>query len=194
VTAQAGGASLRQQVRNARKAMRPAERSRADAAIIRFVRALPAFRAARRVALFFSFDGEPDLSPLIRSGSRKEFFAPVINGQVMHFAWIGPGVTLKPNHFGIPEPVAPRLADPRDLDLVLTPLVAFDDQGHRIGVGGGYYDRCFSFLAQRRHWKRPKLAGIAYSLQRIDPIEPEPWDIPLWAAVTERGFEYFANR
>jgi len=98
---------------------------------------------------------------------------------------------LEPNFYGIPEPRPIELIDPRTLDLVLTPLVAFDRSGNRIGVGAGYYDRCFAFLWRRRHWFKPKLIGTAYALQCIDPIDPNPWDVPLWGAVTEDGFEGF---
>lgn len=193
MTAQAGGAALRQQVRAARRRLSPADRDAANAAILSHIKAMPAFRSARRVALFFAFDGEPDLSQLIRFDQRKEFFAPIITGTDMHFAKLGAQTNLELNFFGIPEPRPPELIDPRALDLVLTPLVAFDHLGNRIGVGGGYYDRCFSFLRQRRYWFKPKLVGTAYSLQRVDPIDANSWDVPLWGAITENGFEGFSH-
>jgi len=155
---------------------------------------MPAFRAARRIALFFAFDGEPDLSPLIRFDQRKEFFAPIISRTEMHFAAVGRETRLEANFFGIPEPQPPELIDPRALDLVLTPLVAFDHRGNRVGVGAGYYDRCFAFLRRRKSWFKPKLVGTAYSLQRVDPIEANPWDVPLWGAITETGFEGFNRK
>jgi 5-formyltetrahydrofolate cyclo-ligase len=109
----------------------------------------------------------------------------------MHFAAIRRDTQLVPDFYGIPEPADPELIDPRSLDLVLTPLVGFDSRGNRIGVGAGYYDRCFSFLRQRRHWHQPKLIGTAYSLQQIDAYEPNDWDVPLWGVVTETGFVRF---
>ena len=83
------------------------------------------------------------------------------------------------------EPDRTRIIDPRRLDLVLTPLVAFDDRGTRIGVGRGYYDRCFRFLSGRNAWQRPKLLGVGYELQHVPHLPAEPWYIPLWGAVTE---------
>jgi len=74
---------------------------------------------------------------------------------------------------------------------VLTPLVAFDDRGVRVGVGRGYYDRCFRFLRGRDAWQRPKLLGVAYELQHLPYIETQDWDIPLWGAVTEAGVRRF---
>jgi 5-formyltetrahydrofolate cyclo-ligase len=84
--------------------------------------------------------------------------------------------------------------DVRRLDLVLTPLVAFDDRGVRIGVGRGYYDRCFRFLRGRSTWKRPKLLAVAYELQHLPVIEENVWDVPLWGAVTEAGVRRFDRR
>jgi 5-formyltetrahydrofolate cyclo-ligase len=181
-------------LRAARRDLSTAERKAADAAIVAHIKVLPAFRLAGRVALFFAFDGEPDLSPLIRFDQRQLFFAPVLVQGQMHFARLGPQMVLEPNFYGIPEPRPIELIDPRTLDLVLTPLVAFDARGNRIGVGAGYYDRCFAFLQRRRLWFKPKLVGTAYALQRIEPVDPNPWDVPLWGAVTENGFEGFRRR
>jgi 5-formyltetrahydrofolate cyclo-ligase len=54
-------------------------------------------------------------------------------------------------------------------------------------MGGGYYDRTFAYLRQRRIWRRPLLVGVAYELQRVPALEPRPWDVPLDGIVTERG-------
>lgn len=193
MTARAGGAALRRQVRAARRRIDPDEREAADSAILHCIRTLPVFRAARRVGLFFAFDGEPDLSPLIRFDQRKEFFTPIIAGRDIHFSRLARDTRLRTNFFGIAEPDPPELIDPRALDLVLTPLVAFDSRGNRLGVGAGYYDRCFAFLLRREKWLKPKLVGTAYALQRVDRMDPNPWDVPLWGAVTEHGFEGFAR-
>jgi 5-formyltetrahydrofolate cyclo-ligase len=115
----------------------------------------------------------------------------VLEGMEMHFAALPGGGALTRNFFGILEPPRDRRADARTLDLVLTPLVAFDSRGGRLGVGRGYYDRCFAFLRHRRSWVRPKLVGVGYSFQEIPPIELEPWDVRLWGAVTERGARRF---
>ena len=83
------------------------------------------------------------------------------------------------------------IMDPRSLDLVLTPLVAFDSRGTRIGVGRGYYDRAFRFLRHRGAWRRPKLLGVAYELQHVPKLENPGWDMPLWGAVTEARMRRF---
>jgi 5-formyltetrahydrofolate cyclo-ligase len=163
----------------------------ADRAILSGIRSLPVWRSARYVALFLPFDGEPDLTPLLSAPGRRTFFVPVITRKEMTFAALAPGIRLVKNFFGILEPEPKLLIDPRSLDLVLTPLVAFDDHGTRVGVGAGYYDRCFKFLLHRARWRRPKLVGCAYELQHRASVVRNSWDVPLWAAVTEQRFVTF---
>ena len=182
---------LRQRIRAERRALSAAERAGADRAILAHVRSLPAFRRARRVALFLPFDGEPSLTPLLDTAHPKHWYAPIISRTRMHFARIDPRAPLAHNFFGILEPHLGAPIDARTLDLVLTPLVAFDDRGVRMGVGRGYYDRCFRFLRGRGAWQRPKLLGVAYEFQRLPYLEAQPWDIPLWGAVTEAGLRRF---
>jgi 5-formyltetrahydrofolate cyclo-ligase len=195
VTAQAGStsssavtterAALRRQFRQRRRQFDATARAKADRKILRRIVALPAFRAAHRLGVYFAFDGEPSLASLMSVAEKygKALYAPVITGATMHFARIrGP---LSASRFGIPEPLQQSPFDVRQLDLVLTPLVAFDDQGTRIGVGRGYYDRAFAFLLPRMVWRRPRLLGIAYEFQHVPHLERSAWDVPLWGAVTE---------
>jgi 5-formyltetrahydrofolate cyclo-ligase len=204
VTAQAGSASsnvraerrqLRQRLRAERRALSADERARKDRAIAARVRKLGAFRRADRVGVFLAFDGEPSLAALIAAaaGAGKRLYAPVLEGLRMHFAELSPQAALRKNFFGILEPELGSNIDARRLDLVLTPLVGFDDRGVRLGVGRGYYDRCFSFLLRRAAWQRPKLLGIAYELQHVAKLEREPWDVPLWGAATEAGLRRFGG-
>jgi 5-formyltetrahydrofolate cyclo-ligase len=202
VTAQAGSISsaadpklrqLRQQLRSQRRALPDAIRAQADRAIHAHIKALPEYRRARRIALYLAFDGEPSLRPLAEAArrQRKQLYVPVLHGMTMTFAELEHGAKLAANLFGILEPKVGPEIDARDLDLVLTPLVAFDERGVRLGVGRGYYDRAFKFLRHRSHWRRPKLLGVAYELQRVEPLTPNSWDVPLWGVVTERGARRF---
>ena len=202
MTAQAGSISskdraerrnLRQRIRAERRALAPAERAAADRAIAARIRSFDVFRRARRIAVFMAFDGEPSLRRVIEDAVRagKRVYAPIITRRAMSFAELDHAADLGTNFFGILEPDRAKRIDPRRLDLVLTPLVAFDDRGVRIGVGRGYYDRCFHFLHARSAWHRPKLLGVAYELQHVHAIAPEPWDVPLWGAVTEAGVRRF---
>lgn len=95
------------------------------------------------------------------------------------------GDVLKQNKFGIPEPLprAKRIR-PESLDLAFVPLVAFDAQGRRLGMGGGFYDRCFSMRLKRFH-KKPRLFGCAHACQQMNALPVESWDIPLDCIVTD---------
>jgi 5-formyltetrahydrofolate cyclo-ligase len=184
---------LRRSLRRARRELDAIEREQADAAICGRIRRIGAFRRARRVGIYFAFDGEPDLARLFASCSRqgKTLYAPVISNDMMRFADLSAARDLQRNKFGILEPVPCQLIDERSLDLVLTPLVGFDDDGNRLGVGKAYYDRCFGFLSGRRYWRRPKLLGVGYSVQRMANYQPARWDVPLWGVVTELSLTVF---
>jgi len=145
---------------------------------------------SQRIATYLAADGEIDPYPLMQSlwASGKTLYLPVLapfSNRKLWFAEYNPTDILAFNRFGIPEPVRRRLIKPCALDLVLTPLVAFDSNGHRIGMGGGYYDRSFAFLRRRQHWRKPRLLGLAYELQKQTSIKPNDWDIPLDAVATE---------
>ncbi len=192
MTAQAGSISsqlqaerrqLRQRVRAARRDMHPKARTTADRAIVSHILNLPEFRSARRIALFLAFDGEPSMHDVIAAAAARG----------KRVSELDTAAALATNFFGILEPRVGRAIDARELDLVLTPLVAFDDRGVRVGVGRGYYDRCFRFLLNRRHWRHPKLLGVAYELQRAPRLVRQPWDVLLAGVVTEAGVRRFGD-
>lgn len=187
--------ALRAQMRARRRAVDPRERQSADRALIRNILSWPPYRRARNVAVYLAFDGEPDLSRLIAAAHRqgKRLYVPTLRGHTMTFMRLPPDPAFGTNFFGILEPATREPIDARQLDLVLTPLVACDELGTRIGVGRGYYDRCFEFLRERRAWIRPKLAGVAYEFQRLPRLTRQPWDIPLWGLVTEQSAQIFAQ-
>ena len=153
---------------------------------------LPCYQRAQRIALYISCAGEVDTKYIVNNAwaRGKQLYLPVIRhirGPELLFAPYNPGSRMKTNCFSIPEPqVSPaKLLKPHQLDIVITPLVAFDVHCGRIGMGGGYYDRSFAFLQQQRRWQHPKLVGIAYELQQIPDCEPEWWDVSLHYVVTE---------
>jgi 5-formyltetrahydrofolate cyclo-ligase len=186
---------LRQRIRAARRAMPPATRAAADREIARHILTSPEFRSAERIAVFLAFDGEPSMQSVIAACAArgKCVYAPVLTGGEMHFAELDIDGALATNFFGILEPRVGSAIDARELDLVLTPLVTFDDRGVRVGVGRGYYDRCFRFLLNRRRWRHPKLMGVAYELQRTPHLVRQPWDVLLAGAITETGVRRFGD-
>lgn len=146
------------------------------------------FMACKTIACYLSSYDEVDLSYVIERAWRanKRIFAPVIaNKYGMFFRQLLPDTLLERNRFDLWEPVSGDEIDVRQLDVVVTPVVAFDDHHHRIGMGSGYFDRRFSFLKHRRHWLRPKLIGAAFDCQKVEIIEPNPWDIRLYSVITE---------
>ena len=109
----------------------------------------------------------------------------------MQFGRVGRNTRMAPNRFGIPEPIDAKPLRARQLDLLLMPLVGFDLEGNRLGMGGGFYDATLAFMRHRRVWRKPRLVGIAYECQRVDTLPHEPWDMPLDAVLTERQLYRF---
>ena len=181
--------ALRRRIRERRRALSGARRQAAQRRAERRLRRLSPLWRARSVAIYLAVDGEADPATIAAGAlmRRQRVYAPVLHGETLRFARFTDDTPLRRNRFGILEPATADCIDPRQLDVVLTPLVAFDDSGTRIGMGGGYYDRCFSFLKQRIRWIRPKLIGLAYEFQRLRTVSRSAWDVPLWAAVTEQG-------
>ncbi len=180
--------SLRRRGINARSGMSRTERDEASARICARVVRLPEFLAARTVGCYIATPVEVDTRQIIERAwrAKKRIFAPVIDfkGQ-MGFREVRRDTCMERNSLGLLEPVDGMPIAPAELDIVVTPVVAFDDQRHRIGMGGGYFDRTFAYLANRQGWLRPKLIGIAFACQRVEKIEPNPWDIPLYRVVTD---------
>ena len=189
--------SIRIQMRQRRSSLDDIERLQASASICAGITNSPYFMRARHIALYLSNDGEIDISPVIHAiwQRNKCCYLPVLNkyGKKLSFAPYTAGSVLHNNRFGIPEPMVSKreILTPHQLDLVLTPLVAFDKQGNRIGMGGGYYDRSFAFLRRRQHLKRPHLMGIGYHFQQVEKLPKETWDVPLFGAFTENGYQAF---
>ena len=93
---------------------------------------------------------------------------------------------LLKNSYGIPEPLSKGNRPACNLDIVLMPLVAFDKQGNRLGMGGGYYDKTFAFKRQTLWRKKPILVGLSHHFQQVDELNNDNWDIPLTAIVTNQ--------
>ena len=163
--------------------MTPAQRETASQIICERVRRHHSFRAAHNIACYLPMTDEVDTTPLIARAWRanQRIFVPVLRARGrMQFREVRADSMLVRNSMSIWEPDAGTVIEPRALDVVVTPTVAFDAKRHRIGMGGGYYDRAFAFLRHRSSWLQPKLLGVAFACQRVDEIAPNPWDIPLY--------------
>ncbi|PKL97099.1 MAG: 5-formyltetrahydrofolate cyclo-ligase [Gammaproteobacteria bacterium HGW-Gammaproteobacteria-9] len=182
-------------MRQARRQLTPAQQRLAARRLYRQLAQHPLFRRARHIALYLPNDGEIDPRPLLHAAQRrgKATYLPVLNPWPrtrMVFQRIEPGERLRRNRFGIPEPVI-RTARQRRvwaLDLLLMPLVGFDGNGGRLGMGGGFYDRSLAYRAMRKKSHKPTLLGLAHECQRVDQLPLESWDVALQATVTDQGW------
>lgn len=185
-------------MRAARNALSVQERHLSAERCARMLCNHPRFRNAQRIAVYLSADGELDTQALIARGWEmgKQLYLPVLLPQGENRLWFAryaPDTALQPNRFNILEPAHPtrtRVA-PLGLDLVLTPLVAFDTHGHRLGMGGGFYDRSFAYLLRHRTWLRPRLIGLAYDFQKQSSLSSQRWDVPLHAVATDHQLYIF---
>lgn len=185
--------SLRENVRSLRQALRAETRIESSAKICQRFQTLDSLQLAERIAGFLAFDGEADPLEVMQwaFAMGKQVFVPMIvaRRQPLLFAPWTPDGPMRKNSFGIDEPDVPRKRwiTAQQLDFVITPLVAFDERGTRLGVGGGYYDRSFAFLnSLPANQPRPTtLIAFAFELQRVPPMARQPWDVPLDGAITE---------
>lgn len=149
------------------------------------------YRSAKHIAIYIPVRGEADPRALRLKAARKQrFYLPILSpwreGALIFIEW-NEKTRFRMNRFKIPEPIlgsAPiRFA--KQLDIIITPLVGFDINGHRMGMGGGFYDRTFAFKKTRTHHQKPRLIGYAYNFQRIKGLTAQSWDVPLNAICTE---------
>ena len=149
----------------------------------------------RRIGAYLANDGEIDPLPAMLEWSRRgqKCFLPILfPGQKprLRFASFSMRSRMFLNRFGLLEPcVSQRTClDPSQLDWIFVPLVAFDLSGHRLGMGGGYYDASLAVVRSRTHWRKPRLVGLAHEFQRIDHLAVDEWDVPLHGILTNERF------
>ncbi|KML70803.1 5-formyltetrahydrofolate cyclo-ligase [Pectobacterium peruviense] len=180
---------IRQAVRQQRRLLTPEQQRLFAQQACERVIAHPKIIQADSVAVFLSFDGELDTHPLIQQlwEQGKRVYLPVLHpfrvGYLL-FLRYAPDTKLVRNRLKIMEPsldVRQVLPLPQ-LDILLTPLVAFDHQGQRLGMGGGFYDRTLQYRNQMSRGPYP--IGLAHDCQLVDALPVESWDIPLPEIIT----------
>ena len=180
--------TIRQHGLRARRSLSDLQRLAYSVRIAAKLERLSSFRAASTVAVYLSSWDEVDTSEIILRSWRanKCVVAPAIKKNFgMNFCVLAPDTRLRNNVYGLPEPASTRRVLMREIDIVVTPLTAFDRNAARVGMGGGYFDRCFAQSAQRRVFVRPRFIGVAFDCQRVTKIPENPWDISLYACITE---------
>ena len=164
-----------------RLALPPEERQRCAAAIEQNLAGLLATLSGGTLGFYWPIKGEFDPLPLAeRLGKAGRIIAlPAAiapNAALEYRAW-RPGDAMEPGRHGIPEPKARRLVQP---DILVVPLVGFDQGRHRLGYGGGYFDRTLAALSPR-----PVTIGVGYEAALLPTIYPQPHDVALDFIVTE---------
>jgi 5-formyltetrahydrofolate cyclo-ligase len=185
---------LRRTLRAKRQSLSAEDQKLAARSLAANVAGTRLFLVSRRIACYLPNDGEIDTGRVIEHirRLRKILYLPVLSPLAhdrLWFAEAAPKTKLVSNRFGIPEPAVParNLVRAQELDLILMPLVGFDDHGNRLGMGGGFYDRSLEFLRHRTRWRKPQVLGIAYDFQRVNGLTPDTWDIPLQGVITDRA-------
>lgn len=178
-------AALRTELRARRRAIPASQRIAAAETLAERLLALPFAPPAGYVAGYWALDGEIALHAWqTRLPKGCIYCLPVLQPGALKFAPWRFGDALLTNRYGIPEPdVAPSsLLDASDLALIVMPLVGFDARGHRLGMGGGWYDRTLAF----RHDAPapPWLVGAAFDEQQVDALDAAAWDVALDAVCT----------
>lgn len=183
--------ALRRLLRSRRRALTPAQQKHSAHGLYLQLAQHPWFRRARSIALYLASDGEISPHLLLTEAQRrkKQVYLPVVScwpERHMVFQRIDEHTRWRRNRFGISEPV-PSSRQQRaiwTLDLICLPLVGFDADGGRLGMGGGFYDRSLAACSL----PLPPLLGLAHSCQQVEQLPLEPWDMPLDAVVTEQGW------
>lgn len=151
---------------------------------------LPEFTQANNIAIYLANDGEINLKPVIEFcwQHNKHVYLPVLHpfskGHLLFVRYHSQTV-MHNNRFAIPEPevTCAKICPLLELDIVFTPLVAFDKQGNRLGMGGGYYDR--SLAPVPRDKLKTHVFGVAHDCQIVaEGLSGEQWDIPLQKIIT----------
>ncbi len=184
--------AIRRRLRQARRDLSPAQQRVASRRLLLQLVQHPLFLRSRHIAFYLPNDGEIDPRPLMRRAQRlgKHCYLPVVSGwptDRMRFQRILPAQKWTANRYGITEPQASRAnqAPAWRLSLILLPLVGFDAQGNRLGMGGGFYDRALAFRLARSRWFGPHLIGLAHHCQKVDSLPAAAWDIPLDGIVSD---------
>ncbi len=179
--------NIRNQIRQRRRALTSEQQQQSSLQIAERIATHPRILAAQNIAVFLSFDGELNTRPLIERLWQldKQVYLPVLHpfskGNLL-FLHYTPETPLVHNRFNILEPELDvrHVLPLGSLDVVLTPLVAFDSAGQRLGMGGGFYDRTL----QNWQHRGPYPIGLAHDCQQVEQVPVEHWDIPLPEIVT----------
>lgn len=187
--------TLRKLIRERRRQLNPGQQHIAAIKLAEKLKQHDKVARAKHIGLYLANDGEIDPAPFINWCwlNNKQVYLPILHpfskGHLV-FQHYTEQTTLTANKFGIPEPAldVTTLCPTAQMDIIFTPLVAFDNQGNRLGMGGGFYDRTLSqWQKDSEHTITAKKVaiGLAHRCQEVDDIPFEHWDIPLAEIITD---------
>jgi len=166
--------------RTKRRELKNFQQLRASTSLLKRIQHHTQFKKSRHIAFYQAIDGEVNLQKLIEYAweKGKYCYLPVVqkNSRQLVFVRYQKHSKLKRKSFGIPEVQGNKKIPIAKLDLVFMPLVAFDAQGNRLGMGGGYYD--FTFQRKNKiRFSKPELIAVAHRCQQVEEIITLDWDI-----------------
>nr|WP_136251814.1 5-formyltetrahydrofolate cyclo-ligase [Ningiella ruwaisensis] len=195
---------MRQTFRERRRALSTAQQKEAALTLVEQFKQHELFANAQHIAIYLTNDGELDTQALIQYFWEREIavYLPVLHpfsdGHLLFLRYT-PDSAMRPNAYGILEPQLDcrQICPLRDLDVLFTPLVAFDEGGNRLGMGGGFYDRTLAFSAitksESGDVKRPIIVGLAHDIQKCLSLPTQAWDIPLPYILTPTKLYQFTD-
>ncbi len=190
---------LRARIKHQRNTLTKPFMERSALALLGHLSAAKVIEEHQNLAFYLPIKGEISCWPLIEYAKSldKNCFLPKVFPNKKRGMWFLPyedKASIAKGAFGILEPTA-NIKDairPSQLDVIFMPLVAFDNQGNRVGMGGGYYDSVLSNFKQQQ--KRPLLIGLAYNFQQVSQVPLQSWDISMDAVATPSYFLKFPSQ
>jgi len=185
--------SIRTRKRQQRCQLSPSQQKHHAQALAKQIITSAEYKKSRHLACYLANDGEISPHNIIEHAWRmnKKVYLPVLSPlkNSLYFAPYNQNSRMLSNRFGIEEPICPPAEWKKawQLDLLLLPLVAFDENGNRMGMGGGFYDRTLAYLNHFQQWKKPQLIGLAHEVQKENKLTTQAWDVPLNMVATESG-------
>ncbi len=180
---------LRQRNRKLRAQIKEEAQITAANLLMEHIIKLDEYQQAQRIATYFAVNGEISLDPIMDHAlsQGKNIYLPNLDQKSLRFSPYFHGQKMRINTFKLPEPDVSddEMLQPDELDLVLAPLVVFDANRNRVGMGGGFYDRSFAFRKQGKD--KPVLIGVAHEIQKVEALVPEAWDVRLDRVVTDQA-------
>lgn len=178
-------AEARTMIRGKKRAMTEERIASASKTLGELLRQSECYKGAKSIYGYLPYNQEVRTVEMLQQAiaDGKRVAVPKCYGQEMRFIWMDDLTQVAPGYAGIPEPIADGPVADDETALVLMPGLAFDREGHRIGYGGGFYDR---FLAQEPN--HPTLA-LGYGFQMVDKLETEEFDIPVDWVICAGGEE-----